>query len=332
MFARPLRKNRLRIQDIKAYFAKHDQIKDYKVHSSKVHSVGWNCDGTKLASGSFDKTVSVFNMERTRLNKEVSLKGHEASVDQLAWHGSDPSLLATASCDRTVRVWDVRSQRPAATVHTKGENINIAWAPDGKTIAVGNKDDLITFIDSNKYSISFSKQFSFEVNEITFGQGSDVLLVTTGSGSIQVYSLPDMNLQHSLKAHSSTCICIKMDPTGKVFGVGAADAVVSLWDCEKLTCSVTLSRLEWPVRTLSFSHDGQLVASASEDLLIDIADVATGQQVTKVPVDTPTFTVAFHPKCYLLAFACDDKDSQDQRKASVGVLKLFGVQKSTSSH
>uniref|UniRef100_K1RDJ4 C2H2-type domain-containing protein n=1 Tax=Magallana gigas TaxID=29159 RepID=K1RDJ4_MAGGI len=31
--------------------------------------------------------------------------------------------------------------------------------------------------------------------------------------------------------------------------------------------------LEWPVRTLSFSHDGKMLASASEDLIIDIAEV-----------------------------------------------------------
>jgi len=35
-------------------------------------------------------------------------------------------------------------------------------------------------------------------------------------------------------------------------------------------------RLDWPVRTLSFSNDGRMLASASEDLVIDIADVDTG--------------------------------------------------------
>jgi len=35
-------------------------------------------------------------------------------------------------------------------------------------------------------------------------------------------------------------------------------------------------RLDWPVRTLSFSYDGRMLASASEDLVIDIADVDTG--------------------------------------------------------
>lgn len=39
------------------------------------------------------------------------------------------------------------------------------------------------------------------------------------------------------------------------------------------------SRLDWPVRTLSFSHDGKLIASASEDLVIDIAHVETGEHM-----------------------------------------------------
>lgn len=35
-------------------------------------------------------------------------------------------------------------------------------------------------------------------------------------------------------------------------------------------------RLDWPVRALSFSHDGKMLASASEDLVIDICEVSTG--------------------------------------------------------
>lgn len=37
-------------------------------------------------------------------------------------------------------------------------------------------------------------------------------------------------------------------------------------------------RLDWPVRTLSFSHDGKMLASASEDHFIDIAEVETGKK------------------------------------------------------
>ncbi len=75
-------------------------------------------------------------------------------MDQLCWHPSHPDLLATASGDKSVRIWDGRQSKCAANIHTKGENINIDWAPDGKTIAVGNKEDLVTFIDAKTHKVS----------------------------------------------------------------------------------------------------------------------------------------------------------------------------------
>ena len=72
-------------------------------------------------------------------------------MDQLGWHPSNPDLLATASGDKTVKLWDSKSHKCVTTINTKGENINICWSPDGKTIAVGNKEDLVTFIDSKTF-------------------------------------------------------------------------------------------------------------------------------------------------------------------------------------
>ena len=76
------------------------------------------------------------------------------------------------------------------------------------------------------------------------------------------------------------------------------------------------------MRTLSFSHDGALLAAASEDLLIDISAVSTGERVCTVPVLAATYTVAWHPSRYLLAFACDDKDERDR---DAGTVRLCGV-------
>lgn len=86
---------------------------------------------------------------------------------------------------------------------------------------------------------------------------------------------------------------------------------------------VVVCRLDWPVRTISFSYDGRLLASASEDLVIDVAEVETGCKVVDIPVEAATFTVAWHPKMYLLAYACDDKEQYD-RKRDTGNLKVYG--------
>lgn len=67
-----------------------------------------------------------------------------------------------------------------------GENINITWAPDGNTIAVGNKEDLVTFIDSRTHKIKGDKQFSFEVNEISWNNDSSFFFLTNGQGCVHI--------------------------------------------------------------------------------------------------------------------------------------------------
>eukprot|EP00794_Sanderia_malayensis_P015920 gene15920-17521_t len=316
------------LETMQKCFQDNSRTKDFVGHSAKVHSVAWNCNGRYLASGSFDKTVSIFNLDKDRLIRESNMKGHSDSVDQLCWHPSHPDLLVTASGDKTIRIWDARSNvllilhacdfcfifalqasgKCTEVVSTKGENINICWSPDGNTIAVGNKEDLITFVDTRTFRIKAEEQFKFEH-------------VFKQYNYLHLLSYPDLKFIHTLNAHPANCICIKFDPKGRYFATGSADALVSLWDLEELACVRTFSRLDWPVRTLGFSHDGKMLASASEDLFIDIAMVETGERICEVNCIAPTFTVAWHPNKYLLAFACDDKDKHDR---DAGTVRLFG--------
>lgn len=56
-----------KIEEFQNYFKTHNKSKEYLGHSSKVHSVGWSCDGKRLASGSFDKSVCIYTLDRDRL-------------------------------------------------------------------------------------------------------------------------------------------------------------------------------------------------------------------------------------------------------------------------
>lgn len=56
-----------KIEELQSHFKTHNKYKEYVGHSSKVHSVGWSCDGKRLASGSFDKSVCVYTLDRDRL-------------------------------------------------------------------------------------------------------------------------------------------------------------------------------------------------------------------------------------------------------------------------
>jgi THO complex subunit 3 len=278
-------------------------------------------DGRKLASGSTDKSARVFTVDEHRHGKDVELKGHTDSVDQLTWDPTHADSLATASGDKTVRLWDVRSGKTSQQFNMPGENINITWSPDGKSIAVGNRDDQLSFIDLRTNKVVGEKKFTYEVNEIRYDTSGDYLFVTTGQGTIEVLRCPTMEFHRKHMAHTSNCYCIDFDPLGRFFAVGAADALVSLWDASEMICLRTFGNLEWAVRTISINFDGSLIAAASEDTYIDICNTETGEQVEKIPVQYAINQIAWHPAKSLLAFAGDEKDD---RKDDVGSVKIWG--------
>lgn len=128
--------------------------------------------------------------------------------------------------------------------------------------------------------------YQMEINELAWillQGGQQLLLLTSGTGAVLVLDATAKKddkeddsppvLLKTLQAHTANCYCIKADPKGRHFAVGAADALVSLWDQRDLTCLRTFPNMEWPIRSLAFSHDGEFIAAASEDPFVEIVCV-----------------------------------------------------------
>ena len=51
---------------------------------------------------------------------------------------------------------------------------------------MGNKEDLVTFIDARTHKVKREKKFEFEVNEISWNKRSDLFFLTNGQGCIHI--------------------------------------------------------------------------------------------------------------------------------------------------
>ncbi len=295
----------------------------------------------------------------------MELSGHTDRIYQLAFNPSAATStanrlqLATASSDKTIRIWDCRQKRCAHTIKTEGENINLCWKRDGSHIVVGshigNKQDIISVIDVRRNRVVAKVPFRPEVNEVKWDHSGQLLLMCTGNGTIEVNrympevleaansndnnnnknsndtssggssgsaqepssSIIPWKLSRTISAHTSGIYCIDIDPTGKYFAVGAADAMVSLWSLPEMICVNTIGRMEMPIRTVSFSHDGQLIAHGSEEKTIDVSHVETGERVYEYSVGTGIHALSWHPEEYLLACARDKDHAPDIRVVGI---------------
>ena len=110
---------------------------------NQVLAVAFSPDGTRLASGSMDETVRLWDL--TNPDKWMTLQKHTGWTNVLAF-SPDGSTLASGSTDKTVQLWNTTTGEPLATFtgHINGINA-LTFSPDGTTLASSSADGTIKF-------------------------------------------------------------------------------------------------------------------------------------------------------------------------------------------
>ncbi|MEE0961709.1 MAG: hypothetical protein U0L54_04100, partial [Bacteroidales bacterium] len=93
---------KLNAQDV----SKFQCLKTLEEHSSVVNSVAYSPDGTKIISGSSDKTVKIWNANTGECLK--TLKGHLSYVRSVAY-SPDGTKIISGSYDETIKIWDANT-------------------------------------------------------------------------------------------------------------------------------------------------------------------------------------------------------------------------------
>jgi hypothetical protein len=115
-------------------------------HTNRVTSVSYSPDGTRLASGSDDGTVRVWD---ARTGQEaLVLRGHARWVSSVSF-SPDGTRLASASGDNTVRVWDARTGQEALVLRGHTNRVNsVSYSPDGTRLASASGDGTVRVWDA----------------------------------------------------------------------------------------------------------------------------------------------------------------------------------------
>jgi WD40 repeat protein len=78
-----------------------------KGHTSWVHAASRSPDGSRVLTGSWDRTAKVWDSSGAEV---LTLRGHTGEVFAASW-SPDGSRVLTGSWDKTAKVWDARPFR-----------------------------------------------------------------------------------------------------------------------------------------------------------------------------------------------------------------------------
>jgi hypothetical protein len=111
-----------------------------------VETVSFSPDGGRIASGSIDKTVRVWDAASGR--ELACLRGHEDCVLSVSF-SPDGRRIASGSNDKTVRVWDAASGRKLVCLRGHERQVtSVCFSPDGGRIASGSYDNTVRVWDT----------------------------------------------------------------------------------------------------------------------------------------------------------------------------------------
>uniref|UniRef100_M4B9B4 Anaphase-promoting complex subunit 4-like WD40 domain-containing protein n=1 Tax=Hyaloperonospora arabidopsidis (strain Emoy2) TaxID=559515 RepID=M4B9B4_HYAAE len=305
------------------------QLPELSGHSRKAYALGFNCDGSMLASGSNDRSIRIWNPASER--ELMELRGHSEAILSLAWDPTASHSLASTGADKTVRFWDTKTGRMVASVSLPSDAVNIAYRHDAKYIVVGNLD-CITLIESRKARVVRRVVNPFESYEMQFSKTGFLFVAAghaAGFGTFEIIRVvaekkgnPNLESAHKVTAHAGSCVCLDLHPSGRYLALGGLDSLVSLWDLEELYCAKTFVVTTSSIRFVRFSYDGKFLAIGMEDPNLLVVDVESGEEVVNLQLQNNLQYLSWHPSKNLLAYV-GDKASSEKHSNRDGVIKMI---------
>ncbi|KAK3814083.1 MAG: WD40-repeat-containing domain protein [Benniella sp.] len=200
-------------------------------------------------------------------NRLHLLTGHTDSVEKLVY-SSQGDLVASSSCDRTVRIWDTETGGCLRTLTCDPHSVEgIAFSPNGDRIITTSAGRTVQQWDIGiRISRRYSSGHNLRVHMVQCSPKGDQFASCSDDTTARLWDVETGSCRRILRGHSKGIRCIAYSPQGDQIATGSLDKTIRLWDVETGTCSLKFTGHDGEVFKIAYSLQGDRIASCSEQM------------------------------------------------------------------
>ncbi len=244
-------------------------------------------------------------------------KGHYGEVHSVAF-SLDGRFVASASEDRTVKIWDVAADKLYRTLVGHDDEVrSVAFSPDGKSVASGSLDQTVkvwdvttgnllhTFKGFRRTAGWVRRRLDSGFRSVAFSPDSTVLAAASSDGTVRTWNVTTGKRVRSFIGYAEEVHevhSVAFSPDGETLASASSDQTVRVWDLKTGKALLTLSGHRGAVEAVAYSPDGATLASGGQDKTVRLWNAATGEPVGVFEASpNAVSSVAFSPDGQVLA-------------------------------
>ncbi|MEH2372505.1 serine/threonine-protein kinase [Nostoc sp.] len=295
----------------------------YQSADEVMQAMGMECK-TEVALEAHQRCDPKSKIQKPHWQCFHTLTGHSgtlSSVNALAI-SLDSNTLASASDDKIVKLWDLKTQKVLANLLGHSQAVkSVTFSPDGQILATASDDKTIKLWQVETLEeISTLLGHSHAVKSVAFSPDGQILASGSWDKTIKLWDVNSGREICSITGHQLQVNAVAFSPQGQLLASASYDRTIRLWQISALedfkrelqnrpcySLLGTLSGHAWAVLTVAFSPDGKILATGSDDNTIKLWEVNTGQLIcTLVGHSWSVVAVAFSADGEtLLSASCD---------------------------
>ncbi len=239
---------------------------------------------------------------------QLTLRGHTAGLENVAY-SLDGKRLATASVDKTAKVWDAATGKELLMLCCHDEKLTVVtFSPDGKRLATSSTDKTAKIWDAatGKELLTLRGHTGY-VYGVAFSPDGTRVATASVDKTAKIWDAATGLELLTLVGHTGGVWKVVYSPDGTRLATSSwsdePEHTAKIWDATTGKLLLTLKgHSDW-VGGLAFSPDGKRLATGSQDTTAKIWDVsaplntgsASGQLLLNLSIRSNPLSVAFSP-------------------------------------